>query len=874
MTKRKGEAASFAPSTGWVSTALALPAATLAFSLFAGVAPVRAADECGLPVGGVVTCDTTTYTTGPADDIVYSTSTGLIVNVNDPALVIGPLAATGVSAEGDASNTGDVVVNGTTFSSISTSGITSYGLKASNLGTAGAITVTLANGTITTVDEGGYGAYALSTNVANTATATATMSGGAITTHGVNSHGVFVEQKGGGAAVTSLTGGIVTTNGAATIGVYSIISEATNAAAATATINGGTVVTNGADSDGLRAVTDGTGDATAILVDGSITTTNTTPGAGSGGISASVGNAGSTATATAEMRGGTITTARGHGILATNDGLGDAVGILSGGKIETTGNGSYGVRTRIAPAWGQGDAITTMTGGTIVTTGNNSHGLNADNRGAGDAIVTLSSGSIDVSGIGSDGILARADNGIFDVNVTAGTIAGGTVNGTVNGTGIHTVAAAGGTIDVSAGVIVDGSRSGLAIRDGDLNVDGTDEIGGDVVVTTAGTVTGHAVLGLGNDTFNLTGGTYAGTIYGDDAAASAADGNDVFNWTGGALTGGFSGQNGSDTAVVTASTYDGSQMLDGGDDASSADGWIDVLTLSGLTVTANGGNIVNWEVVNITDGSKMTVTGLVTETANVTDSTAVLTGLVTGTVNSTGSKTTIDGASQVTAVNTCDGSMTIGGTTTAGSIKGCVSNDTITVTDSAQVATVVEGAGGKDTLSVLGDASVAGGVYGGGDGQDVSAGSDGSDLITIATTGTVGLVDGQLGDDTIALYNGTIGASVFGGDGNDLVLLSGAKVTNAVDGGTGDDRLDWTSGTLSSFLGGTGSDAVEISASEYDGSQVLDGGDDTSGTDGFVDELTLSGLTVTANGSDIINWEVATVSGGELTIADGAWSVG
>ncbi|MER9654790.1 autotransporter outer membrane beta-barrel domain-containing protein [Mesorhizobium sp. M0152] len=184
--------------------------------------------------------------------------------------------------------------------------------------------------------------------------------------------------------------------------------------------------------------------------------------------------------------------------------------------------------------------------------------------------------------------------------------------GTGLGAGIHTVAAAGGTVDVASGVIINGSASGIAIRDGDANSDGTDETGGNVVVTSAGALTGDAILGLGDDVYNLTGGSQAGFVWGDDAVASANDGNDTFNWSGGTLTGGFHGQNGSDTALVTTANYNGTQLLDGGDDVSIADGWIDSLTLNGLTVSANGTNLINWEALTVNGGQLTILDGAIT----------------------------------------------------------------------------------------------------------------------------------------------------------------------------------------------------------------------------------------------------------------------
>lgn len=259
----------------------------------------------------------------------------------------------------------------------------------------------------------------------------------------------------------------------------------------------------------------------------------------------------------------------------------------------------------------------------------------------------------------------------------------------------------------------------------------------------------------------------------------------------------------------------------------------------------------------------------------------------------------------------CSDNQTVSGA--SGSVLGCVTPDTLTVTTGGVVTGDLEGAGETDMLLVDGDATVSGIVRGGGDGADMSSASDTGDLITINTTGSVGGVDGDLGDDQIWVLGGTVTGDVLGnvgddrivlngatavgtvdggdgndtinllsgtanavagGAGNDLITLAGATVTNAITGGTGDDTFTWTSGTLGSFDGEIGSDTASVKSSSYDGSQKLGGGDDTSSADGFIDRLTLSGLTVTANGSNIVNWEVATVSGGQLTIADGAWSVG
>lgn len=53
----------------------------------------------------------------------------------------------------------------------------------------------------------------------------------------------------------------------------------------------------------------------------------------------------------------------------------------------------------------------------------------------------------------------------------------------------------------------------------------------------------------------------------------------------------------------------------------------------------------------------------------------------------------------------------------------------------------------------------------------------------------------------------------------------------------GDDSFNWTGGSWTSgFFGGGGSDTVNISASNYDGTRnILDGGDDVSTGDDWND---------------------------------------
>src|SRR5690606_16050014 len=140
--------------------------------------------------------------------------------------------------------------------------------------------------------------------------------------------------------------------------------------------------------------------------------------------------------------------------------------------------------------------------------------------------------------------------------------------------------------------------SGLAIANGGPGV---------FIVNNAGRITGDTSLGINNDTFNLTAGSYTGSIYGEvENNPMPTGGNDTFNWTGGTLAGGFYGQEGSDSALVSALAYDGSQVLDGGDDTSVVDGMIDTLSLRGVSASTSGSRLPNWEIVRL-DGSTLAI---------------------------------------------------------------------------------------------------------------------------------------------------------------------------------------------------------------------------------------------------------------------------
>lgn len=310
--------------------------------------------------------------------------------------------------------------------------------------------------------------------------------------------------------------------------------------------------------------------------------------------------------------GGTVS---GHyyGIYGNNQGTG-SVTINSAGNVNSTGkgaglagfNGSNGKNIRI-----------NQTAGTITA---NESGIYGSNSGTGSTHVTTA-GTIIAAGSGIS-MNNGANTSDLSVTQTAGSITGGAygiiasnsgtgatnviLSGEVSGgtgSGILTGAVGTTAIDIAPSATVSAS-SGLAIH----------HVGaGSVVVTSAGQVIGNTYLGPNDDTFKLMGGAYAGDIFGDDPGnAQSSDGlannegNDTFIWTNGTLVGGFYGQDGSDTATINSASYDGSQVFDGGDDTSGADGMVDTLNLIGVNAGTSGSSITNWEIVKL-DGGTLTI---------------------------------------------------------------------------------------------------------------------------------------------------------------------------------------------------------------------------------------------------------------------------
>ena len=545
--------------------------------------------------GGTVT------TTGNASLGLLSQTNGLgaaaVTVTNGDITTSGPNAHATMAFVNGGTGTGAATAT-MSGGSITASGAGSQGLYADN-GGRGSAAASLANGSI--VANAG-GVLARVSNGSSTATTSARMTGGSVRTNGSSAVGVYAFTAGLGDASAAQSAGTIETTGAAASGISATTYNAANTGAMAATMSGGTIAVVGTSARGVMAYAGGLGSATAAQTAGDIRTA----GLGGVGVYGWAAGAANTTTASATSSGGTITTTGDSavGLYARHNGLGAASTTLDGGVVTTAGDTAVGVLSEISSATSASASTVDVQSGRVATSGDLSHAVYASTVGTGLASVQMSGGTATASGADADGMRARSDRGTYAVAMTGGSATGGSGAGAA----IHTLAAAGGTIDIGSAAVVDGAASGLAIRDGDATGSGTDAVGGNAVVATAGTVTGDAVLGLGNDRLALTGGSFTGNLYGDDRVASANDGNDSFGWTSGTLTGGFYGQNGSDTALVSATGYNGSQILGGGDDVAIADGWVDRLTLQGVTATAGGAQLLNWESITL-DNTRLTLAG-------------------------------------------------------------------------------------------------------------------------------------------------------------------------------------------------------------------------------------------------------------------------
>jgi len=742
----------------------------------------------GMGSTNVKTTDTVTGTTNAG---IRAQNT----NVNSQDLTIDAVEdVTGGKYGINALNNGRGVLNITTGKSVTGTATGSYGIKAVSKGTD--LTIDTTKGAVSGLFRGifannnGAGALSITTGASVTATGTAP-----------NTVGIQASNNSG----TDLT--IDTTAG--TVSGYTIgITAFNNGGGELSITTGKSVTATAANSIGIDAFNFSTGSSSLTI--------DTSAGAVSGGK---------------------------YGLDTRNNGSG-ALSITTGDVI-VNGIIGHGIRAR---NYANGADLVIDTSAGAVSGGR--YGIKALNYGRGELSITTA--GVTVTPSNSTGIIARnyAAGTDLTIDTSAGAVSGGLygINALNNGSGVLSITTSDVTGTAGRGISASNSVTGMTLDVRAVNVTG----GTDGIFTSG--------LGTGPSTVSVTGAIQGGTGFGintftqvgklttidvaSTATVGATSGNAIQNnlgdsvlnvASGGIINGRVMLDKGNDSANINGATaLAGITLLDGGDDASSGDGMIDVLTLNGVTQTLNGGQIVNWEVINL---NVSTITGeLVTETLNV-----------------------------------CAGSTTLNGNSAVTDVLGCAAPDSITVTGNTVIANAIEGAGGADTINVLGNASVLT-VHGGANGQaPTSALDDVGDSITINTTGTVGAVYGDLGGDLLTLSDGTIGLA-SGGDGNDIIVLQGADVTGAITGDAGIDTFILTSGTAGSVSGGDGDDTITLQGADIAGAIIGDAGNETmsltSGTAGSVSGGDGDDLIVAA-GADIAGAVAGDAGDDELSLTAG-----
>ncbi|MBZ9706309.1 autotransporter outer membrane beta-barrel domain-containing protein [Mesorhizobium sp. ESP7-2] len=487
-----------------------------------------AANECGAPVGGVVTCSGSSY---PAPGISYNVN-GLTLILNNPNLVAQKTTAgTGaVAIVSGANNINDIVINALLFQSVQSTATLSNGIDAANIGTDGNAIVRMDTGTVTSrISAGGGSLFALIGNSVGAGNAQITLNDGQVINTGLG-NGAYAQNQGTGNAVITMNGGSVSIVGAAGAGLRAGITNATSFGAASVTINGGTITAN--PGTGVLSQSE-LGSAGITMTAGTVTVQSGTNPA----LSAVVNNAAATATAGIAVSGGTVTNSgSGDGLFASNKGAGTYDIGVTGGTV--TGGSGTGAAIH-------GDAIA---GGTITI-------------GSG-ATVNAGASGVALSQAGGAATITTAGSVTGNINLSAASnvldITGGAINGNISGGGNSVLKfdLGSGSFTYGAAYTITGMNStamdsGSAEIDGSLATNTLAVNGGSLILSgaatvSAGTTISAGTLQLGND------GT-SGSITGDvtNNGTLAFDRSDAYTFAG--LISGTGGvkQIGSGSTVLT-----------------------------------------------------------------------------------------------------------------------------------------------------------------------------------------------------------------------------------------------------------------------------------------------------------------------------------
>ncbi|WP_370631478.1 hypothetical protein, partial [Methylosinus sp. Sm6] len=445
-----------------------------------------------------------------------------------------------------------------------------------------------------------------------------------------------------------------------------------------------------------------------------------------------------------------------------------------------------------------GSGADTLTGDDLANLLNGGGG-NDTLKGDGGADILDGGAGVDTADYGdkTSSVVATL-KGAANTSVTVGGVAEDTIRNfenVVGGSGADTLIGDGLSNVLRGGGAADTLDGGAGVDTADYS----DKTASVVVTLNGGTNAGVTVGNVAEDTIrnieNVTGGSGADTLTGDELAnvLSGGGGNDT-------LKGG-----------------DGADTLDGGAGVDTAD-YSDkaasvVVTLNGSTnaVVTVGGVAEDMirNIENVTGGSGDDVLSG-DDLANVLNG-----GDGNDTLKGGGGADTLDGRAGVDTADYSDKTasvvVTLNGATNATVRVGGVDEDTIrnieNVTGGSgadtltgdELANVLNGGGGNDTLKGGGGAD----ILDGGDGVDTADYSDKTASVTVTLNGAANasVTVGGAGEDVIRNIE-----NVTGGSGNDI--LKGDDLANVLPGGDGNDILKGDGGT-DTLDGGAGVDALD-----------------------------------------------------------------
>jgi autotransporter family porin len=393
----------------------------------------------------------------------------------------------------------------------------------------------------------------------------------------------------GNSNVLANAGAITTSGGAA----HGLLGNGTN----NALINNGTINVSGLNAHGITSLGTALGPITnsgmitatgpgglGAFIGGPATFSNTATGfifsqQASGVIANGGGTISNAGTITGQAAG--ITNANGSANVTnagTITGL-TAPGLLFAGNFDNTltntgtivGNGPPTAGVPLAVLFGGGNDILNMQAGAI--TGH-------VEQGAGSDTLTLTSGTIQSLNQGGD--------------LDTATVEGGRIVGAFNDGDFFTMT--GGRIgSVDLGVANNVMRMSGGTIDGNVNADQDNDL---LELSGTGMIGGRVDFGNGNNTISVTGGSIGNGII-------TGVGVDTFNWSNaGTIASAINLGRGDDVATLTNLT----SAIMAPMTLLSGDSGTDTLTFNNTEATGVG-RFTNWEAVNLTNGSRLTLDG-------------------------------------------------------------------------------------------------------------------------------------------------------------------------------------------------------------------------------------------------------------------------